>query len=94
VKQGLVFQASGFACAGGHSRITVTAVTDTRLASTISNGGAKVYTVEHLMSACAGSGIDNMYVDITPKKYRFWMGLHSSFAFLLQSAGIVEQNCA
>ena len=40
------------------------AVTDTRLASTISVGQAKVHTVEHLMSACAGLGIDNLYVDI------------------------------
>ena len=40
-------------------------MTDTRLASTISSGGAKVHTVEHLMSACAGLGLDNLYVDIT-----------------------------
>ncbi|PZQ58963.1 MAG: UDP-3-O-[3-hydroxymyristoyl] N-acetylglucosamine deacetylase, partial [Variovorax paradoxus] len=41
------------------------AVTDTRLASTVSKGGAKVQTVEHIMSACAGIGIDNLYIDIT-----------------------------
>jgi UDP-3-O-[3-hydroxymyristoyl] N-acetylglucosamine deacetylase len=72
--------------------ITATAVTDTRLASTISNGGAKVYTVEHLMSACAGLGIDNMYVDITAQEVPILDGSASSFVFLLQSAGIVEQN--
>ena len=72
--------------------ITATAVTDTRLASTISNGGAKVYTVEHLMSACAGLGIDNMYVDITAQEVPILDGSASSFVFLLQRAGIVEQN--
>ena len=72
--------------------ITATAVTDTRLASTISNGGVKVYTVEHLMSACAGLGIDNMYVDITAQELPILDGSASSFVFLLQSAGIVEQN--
>ena len=72
--------------------ITATAVTDTRLASTISNGGAKVYTVEHLRSACAGLGIDNMYVDITAQEVPILDGSASSFVFLLQSAGIVEQN--
>jgi len=72
--------------------ITATAVTDTRLASTISNGGVKVYTVEHLMSACAGLGIDNMYVDITAQEVPILDGSASSFVFLLQSAGIVEQH--
>ena len=72
--------------------ITATAVTDTRLASTISNGSAKVFTVEHLMSACAGLGIDNLYIDITAEEVPILDGSASSFVFLLQSAGIVEQN--
>ena len=72
--------------------ITATAVTDTRLASTISNGGAKVFTVEHLMSACAGLGIDNLNIDITAEEVPILDGSASSFVFLLQSAGIVEQN--
>ena len=72
--------------------ITATAVTDTRLASTISHGGAKVFTVEHLMSACAGLGIDNLYIDITAEEVPILDGSASSFVFLLQSAGIVEQN--
>jgi len=72
--------------------ISAVAVTDTRLASTISNGDAKVYTVEHLMSACAGLGIDNLYVDITAQEVPILDGSASSFVFLLQSAGIVEQN--
>jgi UDP-3-O-[3-hydroxymyristoyl] N-acetylglucosamine deacetylase len=72
--------------------INATAVTDTRLASTISNGGAKVFTVEHLMSACAGLGIDNLYIDITAEEVPILDGSASSFVFLLQSAGIAEQN--
>jgi UDP-3-O-[3-hydroxymyristoyl] N-acetylglucosamine deacetylase len=48
--------------------VSAQAVTDTRMASTISNGGAKVHTVEHLMSACAGLGVDNLYVDITAEE--------------------------
>ncbi len=72
--------------------ISAQAVTDTRLASTISNGGAKVHTVEHLMSACAGLGIDNLYVDITAEEVPILDGSASSFVFLLQSAGIVRQR--
>ncbi|WP_310625935.1 UDP-3-O-acyl-N-acetylglucosamine deacetylase [Limnohabitans sp.] len=72
--------------------INATAVTDTRLASTISNGRAKVFTVEHLMSACAGLGLDNLYIDITAEEVPILDGSASSFVFLLQSAGIVEQN--
>ena len=72
--------------------ISATAVTDTRLASTISNGGTKVFTVEHLMSACAGLGLDNLYIDITAEEVPILDGSASSFVFLLQSAGIVEQN--
>jgi UDP-3-O-[3-hydroxymyristoyl] N-acetylglucosamine deacetylase len=72
--------------------VSAQAVTDTRLASTISNGGAKVHTVEHLMSACAGLGIDNLYVDITAEEVPILDGSSASFVFLLQSAGIVAQN--
>lgn len=72
--------------------ISAEAVTDTRLASTISNGGAKVHTVEHLMSACAGLGLDNLYVDITAEEVPILDGSSASFVFLLQSAGIELQN--
>ncbi|WP_090141480.1 UDP-3-O-acyl-N-acetylglucosamine deacetylase [Limnohabitans sp. DM1] len=71
--------------------VNAESVTDTRLASTISVGQAKVYTVEHLMSACAGLGIDNLYVDITAEEVPILDGSASSFVFLLQSAGIAEQ---
>ena len=72
--------------------ISALAVTDTRLASTISAGNAKVHTVEHLMSACAGLGIDNLYVDITAEEVPILDGSASSFVFLLQSAGVAQQN--
>jgi UDP-3-O-[3-hydroxymyristoyl] N-acetylglucosamine deacetylase len=62
------------------------------LASTISSGKAKVHTVEHLMSACAGLGIDNLYVDITAEEVPILDGSASSFVYLLQSAGIELQN--
>lgn len=72
--------------------VSAPSVTDTRMASTISNGGAKVQTIEHLMSACAGLGLDNLYVDITAEEIPILDGSAASFVFLLQSAGIVLQN--
>jgi UDP-3-O-[3-hydroxymyristoyl] N-acetylglucosamine deacetylase len=72
--------------------VSAEAVTDTRLASTISRGGAKVHTVEHLMSACAGLGIDNLYVDITGEEMPILDGSSASFVFLLQSTGIELQK--
>jgi len=71
---------------------TATAVSDTRLASTLANGNAKVHTVEHLMSACAGLGVDNLYVDINAEEVPILDGSAASFVFLLQSAGIELQN--
>ena len=75
-------------------RVSPRAVTETRLASTLSAGSAKVHTVEHLMSACAGLGVDNMYVDITAEEVPILDGSAASFVFLLQNAGIVMQNAA
>ena len=72
--------------------INAEAVVDTRMASTIGAGGAKVHTVEHLMSACAGLGIDNLYIDITAEEVPILDGSSASFVFLLQSAGIELQK--
>ncbi len=72
--------------------VSAQAVTDTRLASTLSSGGARVLTVEHLMSACAGLGVDNLYVDITAEEVPILDGSAASFVFLLQTAGIELQN--
>ncbi len=72
--------------------VSALGVSDTRMASTISVGGAKVATVEHLMSACAGLGLDNLYVDITAEEVPILDGSSASFVFLLQSAGIELQK--
>jgi len=68
------------------------AVGDTRLSSCLEKGGVRVSTVEHLMSALAGLGIDNAYVDVTAPELPIMDGSAGPFVFLLQSAGIEEQN--
>ena len=70
------------------------AVGDTRLASCLEKDGASVGTVEHLMSALAGLGIDNAYVDLSAPEVPILDGSAGPFVFLLQSAGIEEQNAA
>ena len=72
--------------------VSAGAVSDTRLASTLANGSVKVHTVEHLMSACAGLGVDNLYVDVSAEELPILDGSAASFVFLLQSAGIVQQK--
>jgi UDP-3-O-[3-hydroxymyristoyl] N-acetylglucosamine deacetylase len=69
-------------------------VGDTRMASTLSKAGAKVSTVEHLMSACAGLGIDNLYIDVSAEEIPIMDGSASSFVYLLQQAGMAEQHAA
>ncbi len=70
------------------------AVGDTRLASCLVKEGASVGTVEHLMSALAGLGVDNAYVDLSAAEVPIMDGSAGPFVFLLQSAGIEEQNAA
>jgi UDP-3-O-[3-hydroxymyristoyl] N-acetylglucosamine deacetylase len=67
-------------------------VGDTRLSSSLEKDGAKVSTVEHLMSALAGLGIDNLNVDVAGPELPILDGSAGPFVFLLQSAGIEEQN--
>ncbi|MEP7327586.1 MAG: UDP-3-O-acyl-N-acetylglucosamine deacetylase [Betaproteobacteria bacterium] len=67
-------------------------VGDTRLSSSLQANGGSVSTVEHLMSALAGLGIDNLHVDIAGPEIPIMDGSASPFVFLLQSAGIVEQG--
>ncbi|MHB1585717.1 MAG: UDP-3-O-acyl-N-acetylglucosamine deacetylase [Acidiferrobacteraceae bacterium] len=69
-------------------------VTDTRLSTTLENHGVKIATVEHLMSAFAGLGIDNAYVDLTAPEVPIMDGSAGPFVFLVQSAGIQEQAAA
>lgn len=68
-------------------------VNDTRLSSTlVSESGVRVGTIEHLMSALAGLGIDNLIIEMTAQETPIMDGSASAFIFLLQSAGIVEQT--
>ncbi len=67
-------------------------VTETMLGTTLEHGAGKVATVEHLLSAMAGLGIDNAFVDLTAAEVPIMDGSAAPFVFLLQSAGIEEQN--
>jgi UDP-3-O-[3-hydroxymyristoyl] N-acetylglucosamine deacetylase len=67
-------------------------VSDTRMCSALEADGVKVNTVEHLMSALAGLGIDNVYIDLTASEVPIMDGSASPFVFLVQSAGVEEQN--
>lgn len=67
-------------------------VGDTRLSTALQEGDVSVSTVEHLMSALAGLGIDNVYVELTSPEVPIMDGSAAPFVFLIQSAGVVEQN--
>jgi UDP-3-O-[3-hydroxymyristoyl] N-acetylglucosamine deacetylase len=66
-------------------------VTNTTMATVIEKNGARVSTVEHLMSAFAGLGIDNVFVDVSAEEVPIMDGSAGTFVFLIQSAGIEEQ---
>ncbi|MDQ3797271.1 MAG: UDP-3-O-acyl-N-acetylglucosamine deacetylase, partial [Pseudomonadota bacterium] len=67
-------------------------VGDTRLATTLVKDDVRISTVEHLLSAIAGLGIDNAYVDLSAPEVPIMDGSAGPFVFLVQSAGIVEQD--
>ena len=67
-------------------------VSDTKLSTTLSNGEHKVSLVEHFLSAVAGLGIDNLIVELDADEMPIMDGSASPFVFLIQSAGIVEQQ--
>ena len=69
-------------------------VGDTRLSTTLIRDGARISTVEHLLSAFAGLGIDNAYVDVSAPEVPIMDGSAGPFVFLIQSAGVEEQNVA
>lgn len=69
-------------------------VGDTTLSTALCDGDVKISTVEHLLSAMAGLGIDNAYIDLNAPEVPIMDGSAGPFVFLLQSAGIVEQNKA
>lgn len=67
-------------------------VTETTLCTGLTQGVAKVQTVEHLMSALAGLGVDNLYIELSAAEVPIMDGSSGPFVFLLQSAGVVEQD--
>ncbi len=67
-------------------------VSDTTLSTNISMDGARVATIEHLLSALAGLGIDNAYIELSAEEVPIMDGSAAPFVFLVQSAGIEEQN--
>ncbi|MEE8482421.1 MAG: UDP-3-O-acyl-N-acetylglucosamine deacetylase, partial [Acidiferrobacterales bacterium] len=67
-------------------------VGDTRLSTTLVKGDVRISTVEHLLSAFAGLGIDNAYVDVSASEVPIMDGSASPFVFLILSAGISEQS--
>jgi UDP-3-O-[3-hydroxymyristoyl] N-acetylglucosamine deacetylase len=69
-------------------------VCDTRMCSALEHRGARVATVEHLMSSLAGLGIDNVFIDLDAAEVPIMDGSAATFIFLLQSAGIEEQKAA
>ena len=69
-------------------------VGDTNLSTTLVENGVRISTVEHLLSAIAGLGIDNAYIDLSADEVPIMDGSAGPFVFLIQSAGIVEQNAA
>jgi len=69
-----------------------TYVGDTSMNTTLERDGVRVSTVEHLMSALAGLGVDNLFVDLTAPEVPIMDGSAGPFVFLLQSAGIEAQN--
>ena len=73
---------------------TPDAVSDTRMCSALEKNGARVATVEHLMSALAGLGVDNIIVELDASEVPIMDGGSGPFIYLLQSAGIVEQAAA
>ena len=69
-------------------------VHDTRLSTCMEQNGVRVATIEHLMSALAGLGVDNAYVDLDSAEVPIMDGSAGTFIFLLQTTGIVEQSAA
>ena len=70
------------------------AVHDTRLSTCLEINGTRIATIEHLMSAFAGLGVDNAFVDLSSTEVPIMDGSAGTFIFLLQSAGIIEQSAA
>ena len=85
VNTGIVFRRTDLA-APVTIAVRADSVNDTRLATTLTQGDVRVRTIEHLMSACAGVGIDNLYIDITAEEVPILDDSASAFVYLLQNA--------
>ncbi len=77
-----------------HVEACPTCVGDTRLSTTLMKDGATISTIEHLMSALYGLGVDNAYVDLDAPEIPIMDGSASTFVFMLKSAGLIEQHAA
>lgn len=75
-------------------RVDAGLVHDTRLSTCMEQNGVRVATVEHLMSALSGLGVDNIYIDLDSAEVPIMDGSAGTFIFLLQSSGLVEQSAA
>jgi UDP-3-O-[3-hydroxymyristoyl] N-acetylglucosamine deacetylase len=93
VDTGIVFRRVDFA-EPVEIKATAHNVGDTLLSTTLVQGDVRVSTVEHLLSALAGLGIDNCYIDLSAAEVPIMDGSAGPFVFLLQSAGIEEQGAA
>lgn len=89
---GIVFRRVDIAAGPVDLKADPLSIGDTRLASCLERDGVKVSTIEHLMSALAGLGIDNLLIDVDAAELPIMDGSAAPFVFLLQSAGIEEQN--
>ncbi len=90
---GIVFRRTDLA---NHPHIAVcpTCVGDTRLSTTLMKDGATISTIEHLMSAFFGLGVDNAFVDLDAAEIPIMDGSASTFVFMLKSAGLSEQRAS
>ena len=91
VDTGIVFRRSDL-CPAVDIPARVSQVGDTRLGTVLDRGGIRVSTVEHLMSALAGLGVDNCVIELTAAEVPIMDGSADPFVFLLQSAGLTEQD--
>ena len=72
--------------------VSAEAIGETMMASTLVQNGVRISTIEHLMSACCGLGIDNLHIDVSAEEIPIMDGSASTFVFLLQQAGLKEQD--
>ncbi len=88
---GIVFRRSDLKGAPDY-KVAADSVTETRLATTLGEGEARISTVEHVMSALAGFGIDNVVIDVSAPEIPIMDGSASPFVYLIQQAGVQDLN--